>query len=107
MQSGTLVHEHYDTEIDDLMVFCHEQSSITRQIIVSILYTELAWFRGYPYTFPVIPPQLEKKVPQGILEPPHRETQRKQPKVVALPVSTSTVLEGRRQSILIWWTALP
>ena len=63
MQSGILVHEHFDTEIDDLMYFCHEWSSITCQIVASILYMELAWFRGFLYTFPVIPPQPEKKVP--------------------------------------------
>ena len=57
-----MVREHFDTEIDNLMYFGHEWSSITCQIVVSILYTELVWFRGFPYTFPVIPPQLEKRV---------------------------------------------
>ena len=35
--------------------------------MASILYTELAWFNGYPYTFPVITPQLERKAldPEG------------------------------------------
>ena len=67
MQSGLMVHNHFITEIDDLMIFGHEQSSITHQIVASILYMEVAWFKGYPYTFPVIPPQLERRVldPEG------------------------------------------
>ena len=63
MQSGLMVCDHFIVEIDDLMIFSHEQSSIAWQVVASILYTELAWFNGYPYTFPVIPPQLERKVP--------------------------------------------
>ena len=63
MQSGLMVRKHFNTEIDDLMVFSHEQLSIAYQVVVSILYTELAWFKGYPYTFPVIPLQLERRVP--------------------------------------------
>ena len=63
MQSGMMVHEHFNAEIDNLMYFVHEQSSITCQIVVSILYTELAWFRGFPYTFPVIPLQFGRRVP--------------------------------------------
>ena len=63
MQSGLMVCNHFIMEIDDLMIFGHERSSIAHQVVVSILYTELAWFNGYLYTFPVIPPQLEKKVP--------------------------------------------
>ena len=62
-QSGLMVRDHFITEIDDLMIFCHEQSSIARQVVAFILYTELAWFKGYPYTFPVIPPQLERTMP--------------------------------------------
>ena len=67
MQSGLMVHDHFITEIDDRMIFSHERSSITHQVVASILYTELAWFNGYPYTFPVIPPQLERRVldPEG------------------------------------------
>ena len=63
MQSGLMVRDHFIAEIDDLMIFGHEQSSIARQVVVSILYTELAWFNGYPYTFPVIPPQMERRAP--------------------------------------------
>ena len=63
MQSGTLVCEHYEVQIDDLLLFGHERSSISHQIIVLILYTELAWVRGHPYMFPVIPPQLEREKP--------------------------------------------
>ena len=44
MQSGLMVPDHFIEEIDNLMIFGHEQSSITRQVVVSILYTELAWF---------------------------------------------------------------
>ena len=62
-QSGLMAHNHFIAEIDDLMIFGHEWSSITRQVVVSILYMELAWFKGNPYTFPVIPPQLETRVP--------------------------------------------
>ena len=58
MQSGLMVREHFNAEIDDLMTFGHERSSIAHQVVASILYTELAWFNGYPYTFPIIPPQL-------------------------------------------------
>ena len=54
MQLGMMVHQHFDAEIDNLMYFGHERSSITCRIVVSILYTELAWFRGFPYTFPII-----------------------------------------------------
>ena len=46
MQSGLMVHEHFIAEIDDLMIFGHERSSITHQVVASILYTELAWFKG-------------------------------------------------------------
>ena len=63
MQSGLMVRDHFIAEIDDLMIFGHERSSITQQVVASILYTELAWFNGYLYTFPVIPLQLERKVP--------------------------------------------
>ena len=62
MQSGLMVREHFNAEIDDLMIFGHEQSSIAHQVVASILYTELAWFKGYSYTFPVIPLQLERRV---------------------------------------------
>ena len=54
---------HFTAKIDDLIFFSREQSSIARQVVASILYTELAWFRGYPFTFPVIPLQLEKRPP--------------------------------------------
>ena len=63
MQLGMMAHEHFSVEIDDLMFFGHKWSSIAHQIVASILYTELVWFRGYLYTFLVIPPQLEKRVP--------------------------------------------
>ena len=63
MQSGLMVCDHFIVEIDDLMIFGHEQLSIAQQVVASILYTELVWFNGYPFTFPVIPPQLERKVP--------------------------------------------
>ena len=63
MQSGLMVPNHSIEEIDNLMIFGHERSSITRQVVVSILYTEFVWFNGYPYTFPVIPPQLERREP--------------------------------------------
>ena len=62
MQLGMMAHEYFSAEIDDLMFFGHEQLSIVCQIVASVLYTELAWFRGYPYTFPVIPPQLQSRV---------------------------------------------
>ena len=58
MQSGLMVREHFNAEIDDLMIFGHKRSSIAHQVVASILYTELAWFNGYPYTFLIIPPQL-------------------------------------------------
>ena len=96
MQSGALVCKHYDTEIDDFMVFCHEQSSITCQIIASILYMELAWFRGYPYTFPVIPPQLEKKA-SGPDDAPL-------PKCPKESCSHCTV--GHRENCQVWWCHL-
>ena len=78
MQSGLMVHDHFIMEIDDLMIFGHERSSITHQIVASILYTELAWFKGYPYTFRVIPPQLERRVPypKGALLPEHPKESR-------------------------------
>ena len=73
MQSGLMIHDHFIVEIDDLMVFGHEHSSIACQIVASILYMELAWFKGYPYTFPVIPPQIERRVldPEGAPLPEH------------------------------------
>ena len=46
MQSGLMVRDHFLMEIDNLMIFGHEQSSIACQIVASILYTELAWFKG-------------------------------------------------------------
>ena len=96
MQSGALVHEHFDAEIDDLMVFRHERSSITCQIIASILYTELACFRGYPYTFPVIPPQLKKKASC--------------PDDAPLPEcpkeSRSHHTMGHRENCQVWWCYL-
>ena len=96
MQSNTLVRDYFDVEIDDLMVFGHEQSSITCQIIVSILYTELAWFRGYPYTFPVILPQLKRKAPH--------------PDDAPLPEcpkeSCSCRTTGHRENCQVWWCYL-
>ena len=78
MQSGLMVCDHFIAEIDNLMIFSHEQLSITRQVVASILYTELAWFNGYPYTFPVIPPQLERKMPdpEGAPLPEHPKKSR-------------------------------
>ena len=96
MQSGALVHEHFDTEIDDLIVFHHERSSITRQIIVSILYTELVWFRGYLYTFPVILPQLRRKVSH-----PDNAPLPKHPKE-----SHSHHAVGHRENCQVWWCYL-
>ena len=96
MQSGALVCEYYNAEIDDLMVFCHEQSSITHQIVPSILYMELAWFRGYPYTFPVILPQLEKKAPH-----PDDAPLPKCPKE-----SQSCHAVGHRENCQVWWCYL-
>ena len=84
MQSGLMVHDHFIMEIDDLM------------IVVSILYTELAWFKGYPYTFPVIPPQLERRAPY--------------PKGAPLPKcpkeSWSHQAMGLKENCQVWWCYL-
>ena len=79
-------------EIDDLMIFGHERLSITRQVMVSILYTELAWFKGYPYTFPVIPPQLERRcrTPKVL----HYANTRKSPRAAELWASRRTAKCG-------------
>ena len=73
MQSGLMVCKHFIAEIDDLMIFGHEQLSTTCQVVASILYTELAWFKGYPYTFLITPPQLERGAldPEGAPLPKH------------------------------------
>ena len=63
MQSGLMVRKHFTVEIDNLIFFGHEQLSIAHQVVASILYTELVWFMGYPFTLPVIPLQLEKRPP--------------------------------------------
>ena len=93
MQSGLMVHDHFMAEIDDLMIFGHERSSIAWQVVVSILYTELAWFNGYPYTFPVIPPQLERRAPypEGALLP-------ERPKE-----SRSCRAMGLKEHCQVWW----
>ena len=76
MQLGLMVGDHFIAEINDLMIFGHKQSSIARQVVASILYTELKWFNGYPYTFPVIPPQLERRAPDPEGAPlPERPTE--------------------------------
>ena len=78
------------------MLFSHERSSITHQIIASVLYTELAWFRGFPYTFPVILLQLERKVPH--------------PDDVPLPEcpkeSWSRCAVGHKENCQVWWCYL-
>ena len=93
MQSGLMVCNHFIVEIDDLMIFGHKQLSITQQVVASILYTELAWFNGYPYTFPVIPPQLERKAPNPegapLLECPKE--------------SRSHPAVGLRENCQVWW----
>ena len=78
MQSGLMVRDHFIAEIDDLMIFDHKPLSIARQVVASILYTELVWFNGYPYTFPVIPPQLKRKAPdpEGAPLPEHSKESR-------------------------------
>ena len=93
MQSGLIVRDHFIVEIDDLMIFSHEWSSITQQVVASILYTELAWFNGYPYTFPVIPPQLERKAldPEGAPLP-------ERPKE-----SRSHWAMGLKENCQVWW----
>ena len=93
MQSGLMVRDHFIMEIDDLMIFGHERSSIAHQVVVSILYTELAWFNGYPYTFPVIPPQLERKVldPEGAPLPEHPKESRSHRAV------------GLKENCQVWW----
>ena len=93
MQSGLMVCNHFLTEIDDLMIFGHERSSITHQIVASILYTELAWFKGYPYTFPVIPPQLERRAPY-----PEGAPLPKCPKE-----SQSHHAVGLKENCQVWW----
>ena len=93
MQSGLMVHDHFITEIDDLMIFSHERSSIAHQIVASILYTELAWFKGYPYTFPVIPPQLERRAPDPEGAPlPKRSKE-----------SRSRQAVGLKENCQVWW----
>ena len=93
MQSGLMVCNHFIAQIDDLMIFGHEQSSIARQVVASILYTELAWFNGYPYTFPVIPPQLERKVPDPEGAPlPERPKE-----------SRSRRAMGLKENCQVWW----
>ena len=96
MQSGLMVHDHFIAEIDDLMIFGHERLSITWQVVASILYTELAWFNGYPYTFPVIPPQLERKVPypEGALLPECPKESR------------SRQAMGLKENCQVWWCYL-
>ena len=91
-----MVRDHFITEIDDLMIFGHEQSSITCQVVVSILYTELAWFNGYPYTFPVIPPQLERKTqdPEGAPLPECPKESR------------SCRAMGLKENCQLWWRYL-
>ena len=93
MQSGLMVCDHLIVEIDNLMIFGHEQSSIISQVVVSILYTELAWFNGYLYTFPVIPPQLERKAPdpEGAPLPEHPKESR------------SCRAMGLKKNCQIWW----
>ena len=93
MQSGLMVHEHFITEIDDLMIFGHECSSIACQVVASTLYTELAWFKGYPYTFLAIPPQLERRAPDPIdaLLPEHPQESR------------SCRAVGLKENCQVWW----
>ena len=96
MQSGLMVHDHFIAEIDSLMIFGHERSSIARQVVVSILYTEMAWFNGYPYIFPVIPPQLESRAPypEGTPLPEH------------LKESRSCRAVGLKENCQVWWRYL-
>ena len=96
MQSRLMVHDHFIAEIDDLMIFGHERSSITWQVVASILYTELVWFNGYPYTFPVIPPQLERKAPdpEGAPLPEHPKESR------------SCRAVGLKENCQVWWRYL-
>ena len=93
MQSGLMVCNHFIVEIDNLMIFGHKRSSITHQVVASILYTELAWFNGYPYTFPVIPPQLERKAPdpKGAPLPEHPKESRSRQAV------------GLKENCQVWW----
>ena len=97
MQSGLMVHEHFIAEIDDLMIFGHEQSpSIACQVVASILYTELPWFKGYPYTFPVILLQLKRRAPD--------------PNNAPLPEcpreSRSCRAVGLKENYQVWWCYL-
>ena len=96
MKSGLMVCDHFITEIDNLMIFGHEQSSITRQIVASILYMELVWFKGYPYTFPLIPLQLERRAlyPEGAPLP-------ECPKE-----SQSCRAMGLKENCKVWWCYL-
>ena len=93
MQSGLMVCNHFIAEIDNLMIFGHEWSSIAWQVVASVLYTELAWFNGYPYTIPVIPPQLERKAPD--------------PEGAPLPEcpkeSRSHQAVGLKENCQVWW----
>ena len=93
MQLGLMVHDHFIAETDNLMIFSHEQSIITCQVVASILYTELAWFNGYPYTFPVIPPQVERRVldPEGAPLPECPKESRSHQAV------------GLKENCQVWW----
>ena len=60
---------------------------------MSILYTELSWFNGYPYTFPVIPPQLERRAPYPEGTPlPERPKE-----------SRSRQAMGLKENCQVWW----
>ena len=93
MQSGLMVCNHFITEIDDLIIFGHKWLSIAHQVVASILYTELAWFKGNPYTFPVILRQLEMRAPD--------------PKGASLsqhPLeSQSCHAVGLKENCQVWW----
>ena len=61
--------------------------------MASILYTELAWFKGYPYTFPVIPLQLERRAPDPDDAPlPERPQE-----------SQSLHAMGLKENCQVWW----
>ena len=61
MHSMTLFHNYYEAEFDDLMIFGRERSSISRQVIASIIYTKMPSFKGHPYMFPIILCQMEDR----------------------------------------------
>ena len=89
----SLCRDYYEAKFNNLMVFSRECTSMSRQIMASILYAEVTWFQGHSFVLPIIPCQFEETAPK-----PHDVPLPLQPKETRRQQNP-----GVREQCQVWW----